>query len=230
MRNTIRATAALVPTLLCVCLLPAASGTAIAQQHRAEQDREITYWLLEPETHSFRISHDLTADEPGQRHVHNFVRTGSEASDPVFFDLDRAVRLPVEHLTGAEVNAAGTYERTLEDDAVVIQAELAEPIGEGESVRIRVRETYTDPGRYFMEGEKLVWDRTLGRPRNVVFLPVGWMLTGLNTPAVIFTDGDGRIGMRFINPRNDSLHVIVRARERAQSPPVAERTGRDERD
>ena len=33
---------------------------AIAQFHRAEQDLEIRYWLLDPPTHAFRISHDFT--------------------------------------------------------------------------------------------------------------------------------------------------------------------------
>ena len=33
---------------------------AIAQFHRAEQDLEIRYWLLDPSTHAFRISHDFT--------------------------------------------------------------------------------------------------------------------------------------------------------------------------
>ena len=43
--------------------------TALAQDesfHRAEQDREISYWLLEPSTHQFRISHDFTVTRVGQ--------------------------------------------------------------------------------------------------------------------------------------------------------------------
>jgi hypothetical protein len=65
-----------------------------------------------------------------------------------------------------------------------------------------------------MEGDELVWDRTLGRPRNVVYLPAGWVLTGISTPATIFTDEEGRVGLRFVNPRNDSVHVVLRARRR----------------
>ena len=48
-----------------------------AQFHRAEQDREIHYWLLAPDTHQFRISHDFTVSRPGQKYVHSFVRKGS---------------------------------------------------------------------------------------------------------------------------------------------------------
>ncbi len=35
----------------------------LMQMHRAEQDREISYWLLEPDTHQFRISHDFNVGQ-----------------------------------------------------------------------------------------------------------------------------------------------------------------------
>lgn len=198
-----------------------ASGSALndsgaSMTHRAEQDREITYWLNPPRSHSFRISHDFTVDTPGQRYVHNFVRTGSEVRDSSFFDLDTGARLPAETLTGRQVNEAGSYSRQLEDDAVVVQAELSEAVAPGHSARVRVVETYTDAERYYLDGEELVWDRTLGRPRNVVTLPAGWMLVSISTPAVIFVDTEGRTALRFINPRNDSVHVVLRARRRPE--------------
>lgn len=205
------------PRLALLLALPAVlatPGAIDAQEHRAEQDREITYWLEEPSTHSFRISHDFTVTDEGQQYVHNFVRAGSEPSDPRFTDLDRGVVLESREITGAELNAMGVYDQTLEDDAVVIQARLVEPLPAGHTTRIRVEETYRDTGRYTTEGDELVWDRTLGRPRNVVFLPPGWMLTAVSTPAVIFQDDAGRTGLRFINPRNDTLHVVLRARRR----------------
>ena len=36
-------------------LVLAAPVLLVAQFHRAEQDREISYWLLEPATHQFHI-------------------------------------------------------------------------------------------------------------------------------------------------------------------------------
>ena len=42
-------------------LIPA---LAFGQFHRAEQDRDIRYWLLDPATHEFRISHDFTVTRP----------------------------------------------------------------------------------------------------------------------------------------------------------------------
>lgn len=190
------------------------SGAALAQEHRAEQTREITYWLLEPSTHSFRISHDFTVDDPGRRHVHNFVRAGSQVSDSAFYDLNTGERLDSHEVSGAEVNALELYPYEVEPDSRAIQAELAEPVAPGHSVRVRVVETYTDPERYYMEDDELVWDRTLGRPYNVVTLPEGWMLTSVSVPAAIDEDEEGRIALRFVNPRPDSLHVVIRARPR----------------
>ena len=185
-----------------------------AQEHRAEQDREITYWLNQPETHSFLISHDFTVTEAGTEYVHNFIRAGSEAKDPSFLNLETVVLLPLRHMTGAELNTMGVYGSEVEPESGVIQAQLADPIAEGHTVRVRVQETYTDEGRYYMEGDELVWDRTLGRPRNVVTLPPGWVLVSVSTPASIFEDAEGRVALRFVNPRNDSVHVVLRARRR----------------
>jgi hypothetical protein len=197
--------------------LLAPGSPALAQEHRAEQTREITYWLLAPDTAQFRISHDFTADETGQLYVHNFVRAGSEVTDSTFWDLNTGQQLSAHHVTGKQVNELGIYSSTYEDDSVAIQAELAEPIPSGHSVRIRVVETYRDPARYYMDGDELVWDRSLGRARNVVKLPPGWMLTSLSVPAVITEDDEGLVSLRFINPRNDGINVVIRARKRPGS-------------
>ena len=78
---------------------------------------------------------------------------------------------------------------------------------------MRVEETYIDAVGYTIKDGELVWDRTLGRPLNFVTLPAGWMLTSVNTPAVISLDDQGRIAMRFTNLRNDELHVIIKAKK-----------------
>ena len=203
---------ALLVTALAVVQESAALPTA--QEHRAEQTRTITYWLLEPATHKFRISHDFTVETPGQRHVHSFVRAGSVVEGAEVWDLDAGVQLETYEVTGREVNALGYYPQPTADSTVVVQADLLAPIGEGESVRVRVVETYTDAERYYLEGDELVWHRSLGRPYNTVKLPPGWMLTAVSVPATIAIDGDGLVSLRFINPRNDSLDVLIRARRR----------------
>lgn len=193
-------------------------GAAFAQVHRAEQDREIRYWLLDPSTHQFRISHDFNVTRVGQRYVHSFVRKGSIVTDSQIFDLDTGERLKTNNVTGEQVNALGYYPNPAPPDEVVVQGELPHPIGPGESVRVRVVETYTDPVGYTLKGDELVWDRTLGRPRNEVTLPDGWMLSEVNVPAIIFEDSEGRITCRFANPRNDEIHVVLKARRRPQAP------------
>ena len=65
---------------LCLALVAAALTAQDNSFHRAEQDREISYWLLEPSTHQFRISHDFTVTRVGQKSVHSFVRKGSAVS------------------------------------------------------------------------------------------------------------------------------------------------------
>jgi hypothetical protein len=47
-----------------------------------------------------------------------------------------------------------------------------------------------------------------------VTLPAGWTLTSVNTPAVITLDDQGRVKLRFTNPRNDELSIVIRARKR----------------
>jgi hypothetical protein len=191
------------------------STIAVAQFHRAEQDREISYWLNDPATHTFLISHDFTVSKEGQKYVHSFVRKGSDvAPDSRIIDLDSGKQLTTAVVAGKEVNALGYYPTPTDPESKVVQGELEKPIGKGESRRVRVIETYTDPVGYAMKGEELVWTRTLGRPVNHVTLPAGWMLTSVNTPAVISLDEQGRVKMRFTNIRNGDLDITIKARKR----------------
>lgn len=197
---------------LLVLLLPLGLS---AQVHRAEQDREITYWLLDPATHQFRISHDFTVTKVGQKYVHSFVRKGSVVTpDAKIFCLDTGKQLKTTNVAGKEVNALGYYPTPTDPDSVVVQGELEKPIGEGESARVRVQESYTDPVGYTITNGELVWTRTLGRPVNRVTLPAGWMLTSVNTPAIVSLDEEGRVLLRFTNIRNDELAVTIKARRR----------------
>jgi hypothetical protein len=185
------------------------------QFHRAEQDREIRYWLLDPATHQFKISHDFTITRVGQKSAHSFVRKGSTVTgDPQMFNLDTGEPLPTKNVTGKSVNALGYYPAPTEDDSVVVQGDLAKPVGEGETVRIRCVESYGDPEGYTVKNGELAWVRTLGRPLNFVSLPPGWMLTSVNTPAIVSLDSEGRVTLRMANIRNDNLAVTIRARKK----------------
>ncbi len=193
-----------------------------AQFHRAEQDREITYWLLDPTTHQFRISHDFTITRVGQKYAHSFVRQGSEvAPDSKMIDLDTGTVLKTYTVKGKDVNALGYYPNPTDPDSIVVQGDLDRPIAEGQSVRIRVEETYTDPVGYTLENGELIWKRTLGRPLDYVTLPPDWMLTSVDVPAAISLDAQGRVLLRFTNTRNGDIAVTLRARRRLSPPPAA---------
>jgi len=197
-----------------ILLLLAICGVAGAQTERAMQDRIIHYWLLEPESHQFKISHDFTVDKVGQKSVHSFVRKGSVVSTATIIDLNTGQTLPTRNASGKEVNALGYYPTPTDPESVVVQGDLSKAITSGETVRVRVIETYTDPKGYRIDGGELIWDRTLGRPYNEITLPTGWKLTGMNVPAIVSTDAEGRVMCRITNPRNDEVHVVLRARKR----------------
>ena len=97
------------------------------------------------------------------------------------------------------------------------------PVKKGESIRLRISETYTDPVSYRLDGEELVFDRSLGRPRNAVVLPAGWFLTASSVPATVSETADGRIRLDFVNPAHgrhrgpDSRRAPVARRLRRRS-------------
>jgi hypothetical protein len=179
---------------------------------RAHQDLEILYELQEPETHSFRITHDLTESTAGTKAHLNVVRTGSHVKDPASIDLDSGESLKWEIMTAAEAKKRQISGDRLPDSTDVVATFFAAPVPAGGSTRIRLMETYEDPTYTVKEGE-LVFDRTFGRPRNLVALPLGWTLTESVCPAAISTLPDGRMLLTFLNPRNDEVHVIIHARK-----------------
>lgn len=166
---------------------------------RAIQDREIVYFLQQPETHSFRLYHDYTESRPGVSTYRNVVRGGSAVSDPSAVLLDTGEALRVETVKEADA------------EVVIIHFPAVEA---GRSSRLRITETYTDPGRYGLVNGQLVWNRNFGRPANDVVLPPGWYLTDSAIPGVISTEPDGRTRIAFINPRPDSIDVVLKARRR----------------
>jgi hypothetical protein len=181
---------------------------------RALQDREIVYFLKEPQTHAFALYHDYTAQREGEHQYVNVVRTGSSVSDPSAKILDTGEVLKTRTLTGADVvrEKIDIPDRVEPDTQLVIIPFT--PVKKGESVRLRISETYTDPARYGLIGGQLMWRRSFGRPRNDMVLPSGWYLTTCSIPAVITEEPDGRIRLSFWNPRPDNVDVFVKARRR----------------
>ena len=181
---------------------------------RAAQTREIVYFLQQPETHAFDLYHDYTESRPGMDRYLNVVRAGSRASNPSAVILDTGEQLRVETLRGEAITSAGVDigEPVLpETEVVVIRYPPVQP---GQTVRLRISETYTDPARYRLEGDELIWDRAFGRPHNAVVLPAGWYLTHSAVPATVSLTEDGRVRLDFVNPRLDEIQVLIVARRR----------------
>jgi hypothetical protein len=186
---------------------------------RAHQDREIVYFLQQPETHAFRLYHDYTESRPGADKYFNVVRSGSKVSDPSAYLLDTGEKLATKIMTGAELAAAKEKMDAQEPVAPAAQVVVIpfSAVKAGQTVRLRISETYTAPASYHLEGDELVFDRSLGRPRNAVVLPEGWYLTASSTPATVTQMADGRIRLDFWNGRPDSVDVLVKAKRRAQA-------------
>jgi hypothetical protein len=181
---------------------------------RAFQDREIVYFLKSPETHAFSLYHDYTETREGTDKYVNVVRQGSTVSDPSAKILDTGEALKVETLKGQAIADAkidiGEAVRA-DSEAVVIRFP---PVRKGQSVRLRIEETYTDPARYDLIDGQLMWRRSFGRPRNDIVLPAGWYLTASAIPATISQTEDGRVRLSFVNPRPDAIDVFVKGRRR----------------
>jgi len=209
---------------------PAAPAERLRERlsERAHQDRTIVYFLRQPESHSFDLYHDYTETRAGADKYLNVVRKGSASSAPSARNLDTGEALRVETLRGDALRHAGLDAEELREvagsgtaataadippDTEVVIAHF-EPVRPGESVRLRIAETYADPRSYRLDGDLLVFDRTFGRPRNAVVLPHGWSLAASAIPATVTEIGDGRIRLDFVNPRPDEIAVLIEARRR----------------
>jgi hypothetical protein len=191
-----------------------AAGQARVSE-RAAQTREIVYFLQPPETHAFDLYHDYTETRPGVGRYLNVVRAGSRVSNPSAVLLDTGEPLPARTLRGEAITREGIdIGETVKPESEVVVIDFP-PVQPGHSARLRISETYTDPVRYRLDGDELVWDRAFGRPFNAVVLPAEWTLTQSSVPATVSRTEDGRVRLDFVNPRNDEIQVLIVARRKA---------------
>jgi hypothetical protein len=185
---------------------------------RAHEDRDIVYFLQQPETHAFSLYHDYTESRPGVNGYANVVRQGSVASHPAAMILDTGQPLEAREMSGAQLAASGINvgeEVAPEAQVVVIPFAAVKP---GQSLRLRISETYTAPVSYRLEGDDLVFDRSLGRPRNAVVLPSGWYCTFSSAPATLSQLPDGRVRLDYWDDRPEPVDVLLKARRRVAVP------------
>jgi hypothetical protein len=181
---------------------------------RAHQDRDIVYFLQQPETHAFKLYHDYTESRAGVNGYANVVRSGSVASQPSATILDTGEQLKTLQMSGAQMTASKINAgEAVEPTAKVVVIPFA-PLKAGQTLRLRIAETYTAPQSYKLDGDELVFDRSLGRPRNAVVLPSGWYCTFSSAPATLSQLPDGRVRLSYWDDRPEPVDVLLKARRR----------------
>jgi hypothetical protein len=181
---------------------------------RAHQDREIVYFLQQPETHSFRLYHDYTESRAGVNGYANVVRQGSSASQPSASVLDTGEQLKALEMSGADMTASKINVGEPADPAARVVVIPFPALKTGQTLRLRIAETYTAPASYREEGDELVFDRSLGRPRNAVVLPTGWYCTFSAAPATLSQLPDGRVRLDYWDDRPEAVDVLLKAKRR----------------
>jgi len=186
---------------------------------RAHQDRDIVYFLQQPETHAFSLYHDYTESRPGISGYANIVREGSVASHPSASILDTGEALKTLEMSGAElaaskINVGETAAPTAR--VVVIPFPALQP---GQTLRLRIAETYTAPVSYKLDADELIFDRSLGRPRNAVVLPSGWYITFSAAPATVTQLPDDRVRLDYWDERPEAVDVLLKAKRRRTAEP-----------
>jgi len=94
-----------------------------------------------------------------------------------------------------------------------IKVYLAHPIAAGGEYRIEIIKTYKDDKSYYTEGDKIVFKRPLGIPRDSIVLPAGYEIVSCSVAAQVLRESDGRLKMAFVNPGSGGqLEVTIRAK------------------
>ena len=178
------------------------------------QDAYTEYALLEPGSEEFRIRFLPEETRAGATELVNATRGGSEGSGIEVYDPR----------TGKPLQF--TYEHEGNDpDSHAIHAKLPIPVPEGGIGRVLIYKTYKDPRTYMMNGEDIVWVRSLSGYRLGVLLPKGFAFISSNVAAQLTTTTDGRLKLAFANPSGQSNPVTIHARKTHGDVHAAPRRG-----
>lgn len=186
---------------------------------RAHEDRDIVYFLQQPGTHAFTLYHDYTETRTGVNGYANVVRKGSVASQPSATVLDTGEKLIPREMSGAELAASRLNVGEAVDPAAQVVVIPFAALKAGQTLRLRIAETYTAPTSYRLDADELVFDRSLGRPRNAVVLPSGWYCTFSAAPATVSRLPDGRVRLDYWDDRPEAVDVLLKAKRRSDAAP-----------
>ncbi len=164
------------------------------------QDAYTEYALLEPGSEQFRIKFLPEQTRVGATELENATRGGSEGSGIEVYDPRTGK--PIEF----------KYDER-DPETHVIVAKLPMPVPQGGIGRVLIYKTYKDPRTYMMNGEDIVWVRSLSGYRLGVLLPKGFSFISSNVAAQMTTTADGRLKLAFANPSGQSNPVTIHARK-----------------
>jgi len=184
---------------------------AIEGAFRAEDERNIVYWLEDAAQNRLRLALELLLDTPGQAHVFSVLLPTDRILEPVTLDVDRGVELPTRIVSAEEAAAIPHSPKPLPDDAKVLVAELGYAVPAGGNARIRLYQTAINPGYELLPNGDLRLLRFLARPRTRIVLPAGWELTSLDQPALPSRDADGRLVLDFVHAGGDRPSLTLTA-------------------
>ena len=179
----------------------------------ARYEEYTQYELLAPETSQFKIQYETAATSAGATAYFNPIRKGSEATDERVFDFASGKPLPFGVVSGARARETGLPDADL--DTQYIRVELPRPVPQDGLVRLFIEKTYRDPKSYFVEGDTIVFARSLGIRRNAIVLPAGYELTACNVPSQVLSLPDGRIQVSFVNSAPDPASLVLKGRRLA---------------
>lgn len=167
------------------------------------QDAYTEYEILQPGSESFRIKFLPETTRVGATEIVNATRGGSEGSGIEVYDPR----------TGNAIKF--TYEAGATPDEHAIHAPLPFPVPEGGIGRVIIYKTYKDARTYMMNGEDIVWVRSLSGYRLGVVLPKGFAFLSSNVAAQVSTTASGQLRLAFANPSAQSNPVTIHARKTA---------------
>ncbi len=167
------------------------------------QESYTEYEILEPGSESFRIRFFTESARAGATEIVNATRGGSEGSGIEVYDPRSGN--PIKF----------TYEAGATPDEHAIHAPLPIPVPEGGIGRVLIYKTYKDPRTYQMNGEDIVWVRSLSGYRLGVVLPKGFAFLSSNVAAQVSTMPSGQLRLMFANPSGQSNPVTIHARKTA---------------
>jgi hypothetical protein len=165
------------------------------------QESYTEYEILQPGSESFRIRFFTEQTRAGATEIVNATRGGSEGSGIEVYDPR----------TGNPIKF--TYEAGSTPDEHAIHAPLPIPVPEGGIGRVLIYKTYKDARTYQMNGEDIVWVRSLSGYRLGVLLPKGFAFLSSNVAAQVSTTPSGQLKLAFANPSGQSNPVTIHARK-----------------